>query len=385
MIKLLHRLVLLITSVSILFSVNCFASSFNESADIPVFSNASAQSYLLMDAKTGDVLSSRNPDLKLPMASTTKIMTCIVALERAVLSDEVSVHKDAVGIEGSSVYLIKDEKLKLEELLYALMLESANDAAAAIALHVSESIPAFALLMNETAKRIGMDSTVFVNPHGLSVDGHYSTARDLCKLMRYAMQNEAFRVITGTETMTISAPNGKTRFLSNHNKLLRIYEDCIGGKTGFTKKAGRCLVTSAKRGDTELVCTTLGDPDDWRDHCALFDYGFSLYSSRQIVDAGEIRFEIPVIGGKAKHVCASNRDAFSCLVRNEEKIVFSVELPRFVYAPVKEGAKIGEAIFKNGDLEIGRLPIYLDDEVIKKVEKLSFWEKIMQKISLWFD
>ncbi len=381
----LRRFILLTASFLILLPITCRASSFDGGLDVPVFSDASAHSFLLMDGKTGDVLALRNADEKLPMASTTKIMTCLVALEVAAVSDDVVVHKDAVGIEGSSVYLVKDEKLKLEELLYALMLESANDAACAIAFHISGSIPAFSDLMNETARRIGLDRTNFVNPHGLSVDGHYSTARDLCKLMRYAMQNEAFREITGTETISISAPDGKTRFLSNHNKLLRLYEECTGGKTGFTKKAGRCLVTSAKRGEKELICATLGDPDDWRDHRVLFDYGFSLYSQRQVADVKQFRFEIPVVGGEEAAVFVSNRESFEYLLRNEEKIDYHIELPRFVYAPEKEGKAVGEVIFKNGELEIFRMPLTLETDVLKREEKLSFWEKIMQKIRLWFD
>lgn len=385
MLKILKQFVLLIISLVIFLPINCRASSIEKEKAMPAFSDASAHSYLLMDAETGAVLSSRNADEKLPMASTTKIMTCLVAIERASVSDEVTVHKDAVGIEGSSVYLIKDEKLKLEELLYALMLESANDAAAAIALHVSESIPAFAHLMNETARRIGMDSTNFVNPHGLSVEGHFSTARDLCKLMCYAMKNDTFRAITSTETMSISAPDGKTRFLSNHNKLLRLYEACTGGKTGFTKKAGRCLVTSAKRGEKELVCATLGDPDDWKDHRALFDYGFSLYSQRVIAEKNQHRFEIPVVGGKNATVYASNSGSFELLLRSEEVIDSYVELPRFVYAPEKEGGAVGEVIFKNGNQVVGRLPLFLESDAVKREEKLSFWEKILQKIRLWFD
>ena len=385
MFRFLRRSAILIISFSLLFSTICSASSDTTSEVLPVFSDASAHSFLLMDGETGDVLSAKNADEKLPMASTTKIMTCVVALENAVVSDEVAIDSRAVGIEGSSVYLVKDEKLKLEELLYALMLESANDAACAIALHISDSISAFADLMNEKARSIGMESTNFVNPHGLSVDGHFSTARDLCKLMRYAMGNEAFRVITGTETISISAPNGKTRFLTNHNKLLRLYEECIGGKTGFTKKAGRCLVTSAKRGEKELICATLGDPDDWRDHRALFEYGFSLYCDRKIADVNQFRYEIPVVGGTMEKVFVSNADGFVRQLRSEEKIDFVVELPHFIYAPETKGDAVGEVIFKNGELEIGRISLFLETGVEKRQEKLSFWQKIMQKFKLWFD
>ena len=279
--------VLLLTSCVLSMAAGALGTEKKDDA-LEAFSNVSASSFFLMDGFTGSCLSQRNCDISLPMASTTKMMTCIVALEQASLSDLVEIPKEAVGVEGSSVYLKQGECLTVEELLFALMLESANDAAVAIALHVSESIDDFALLMNEKAKSLGMKSTNFRNPHGLPCEGHYSSARDLCKLLAYGMQNEAFRVFVGTGKTTISAPDSGKRFLSNHNKLLRIYDPCVGGKTGFTKEAGRCLVTAAEKNGRILICATLGDPNDWIDHVALFDYGFSLFQERKILSPFEI-------------------------------------------------------------------------------------------------
>ena len=364
--------------------ISVFASGFDSEAS-SVSADASAKAFLLMDCDTGDVLSAKSADLSLPMASTTKIMTCIVALEKAELSDEVSIPAAAVGVEGSSVYLSKGETLKLEELLYALMLESANDAAVAIALHVSGSIDDFAGLMNEKASELGLSGTHYVNPHGLPAKGHYSTARDLCKLMRYGMNNDAFRTLTGTGTVSISAPGGKTRFLSNHNKLLRLYDPCTGGKTGYTKEAGRCLVTSAKKDDKELVCATLGDPDDWRDHSSLFEYGFSLYEKREIAAPGSLCYELPVVGGEGEKVTVKNEDLLAFSLRGEEKVACEVDLPRFLYAPVRQGQVVGEAVFSRGGEEVARVSILAQQDILKREEKLTFWSRLWQKIRLCFD
>ena len=383
--KTFKRAVLILLIFAQVFSLNAFASGTSESLDIQVFSGASANSYFLIDSDSGDVLSSYNANLQLPMASTTKIMTCIVALENANLSDLVSIPQAAVGVEGSSVYLTKGETLKLEELLYALMLESANDAAVAIAFYVAGGVDEFAGMMNKKAKEIGLESTNFINPHGLPQDNHYSTARDLCFLMQYCMKNEAFRVITSTKSISISAPDGKTRFLSNHNKLLRIYDGCNGGKTGFTKKAGRCLVSSAERDGKELICATLGDPNDWKDHSNLFDYGFSLYSKKEIVSVGSFSYEIPLVGGTRDTVFVSNTETLSLPLRSDEEIKFFVELPKFLYASVDAGQKVGEVIVLNEDLELARIPLVCQGSVLKRTEKLSFWERILQNIRLWFD
>ncbi len=365
----------------IIFITPAFASKPDA---VETVAGLSAQSHCLMDADTGKVLSSSNADQVLPMASTTKIMTCILALEVASPAAEVVIPKEAVGVEGSSVYLTNGEKLSLEELLYALMLESANDAAVAIAHFIDGSIEAFAERMNQKAQTLGMTSTYFKNPHGLPCDGHYSTARDLCRLMAYCMENEVFAQITATKTKSISAPDGKTRFLSNHNRLLRSLETCIGGKTGYTKTAGRCLVTAAEEKEKTLVCATLGDPNDWKDHISLFGYGFSLYEEKRLAETESLSVEIPVVGGKEKKLRCVNADSLTLCLLADETPKMHWELPQFVYAPTEAGDVLGEAVFTLNGEEIGRVTVIARDGTEKEQLELNFFEKIWNTIKMWW-
>ncbi len=353
----------------------------SDDGSVSVSASVSAQSYCLMDADSGEILSSVGEDKPLPMASTTKLMTCLLALEKASLSDVVSIHPTAVGTEGSSVYLTKGESLSMENLLYALMLESANDAAVAIALHLSASIAEFSELMNEKAREIGMVNTTFQNPHGLPAENHKSTAKDLAILMSEALKNPAFCEIIATQTKTIPAPNGASRFLSNHNRLLRSYEACIGGKTGFTKAAGRCLVTAAEQNHKKLVCATLAAPDDWNDHQELYEYGFSLYSPVSICEAASLKFTVPVVGGTRSDLPVVNIDSVSLLLRKDQHVETVVELPRFLYAPIlMEGQALGEAVFYQNGREVKRIPLVATETVAAREVKLSLLEKIRN----WF-
>lgn len=382
--KLLQRSFVFLLLLSLISTTVVRASSYeNEDVALPVFSQVSATGYLLMDGLTGAVLSSSNADLKLPMASTTKIMTCIVALEQADLSDEVEIPREAVGVEGSSIYLVRGERLTLEELLYALMLESANDAAVAIALHVSPDVASFSELMNRKATELGLKGTHYVNPHGLPAEGHFSTARDLCKLMSYALKNEAFRVFSSTKKTTISAPDSGTRFLANHNKLLRIYDACISGKTGFTKEAGRCLVTAAEKEGRTLVCATLGDPNDWLDHIALYDDGFSQFSKNQIVEVNQITRSVPLVGGTEPFVDVRNDEGLSFFLRPDEMLEMRVELPRFAYADVEKGQNLGYLVYSLKGNDVKRIRLVSTKRVQKRNEKMTFWEKVIQRLKLW--
>lgn len=380
------RIIVILVVLSIFPQIVVGASSYMDILDSnPAFSELSAKSFYLMDGLTKTALSSKNPDLPLPMASTTKIMTCIVALEKAALSDIVMIPKEAVGIEGSSVYLVEGECLTLEELLFALMLESANDAAIAIALHVCDDVDAFVDLMNEKAVELGMFGTHFVNPHGLPAEGHVSTAKDLCLLLSYALKNNAFSHYSGTKSITIDAPNSSKRFLSNHNKLLRIYDSCIAGKTGYTKEAGRCLVTAAEKNGRILICATLGDPNDWNDHISLFEYGFSLYEETLIFSEAELTSALPVVGGEQMQVLVSNKEGFSFWLKYDEIYKMEIELPAFEFAPVYEGDVLGEAVISVNGIEVRRIELFAKSTVTKRNDKLSFWENILQKIKIWMD
>ena len=211
----------------------------------PATPGVSASAAILMEAESGTVVFEKNADEMRSMASTTKIMTGLLALETEDPQTLVTVSPKAVGVEGSSVYLYQNEQLTVEDLVYAVMLESANDAAAAVAIHVAGSIEAFAELMNRKAESLGMTHTHFSNPHGLDAADHYTTARDLATLARYALQNEEFRTVVSTKRRVIPLRgNEGARLLLNHNRLLRSYSGAIGVKTGFTKKSGRCLPPS---------------------------------------------------------------------------------------------------------------------------------------------
>ena len=234
----------------------------------------SARSAALYDPSSKTFLYTKNADERLPMASTTKIMTALVAIENASLDQSVAVSDEAIGTEGSSLYLKRGEILSMGDLLRGLMLRSANDAAAAIAYEISGSIEAFAEKMNEKAAIIGAESTHFTNPHGLDDTAHYTTAKDLAIIAAEALGNETFLSIVSTSKYIIKNTDGEARLLTNHNKLLSLYDGAIGVKTGFTKKSGRCLVGAAERDGTRLISVTINAPDDWNDHQALLDYGF---------------------------------------------------------------------------------------------------------------
>ena len=244
----------------------------------------SAKSAALYDPSSKSFLFTKNADLRLPMASTTKIMTALVAIENASLEKSVSISDEAVGTEGSSLYLKQGEIMTMGDLLMGLMLRSANDAALAIAYEISGSVEAFAEKMNEKAALIGADSTHFTNPHGLDDKEHYTTAKDLAIITAEALNNSTFLKIVSTEKCIIKNADGEARLLTNHNKLLKLYDGAIGVKTGFTKKSGRCLVGAAERDGARLISVTINAPDDWNDHKTLFDYGFYKLKSVPITE-----------------------------------------------------------------------------------------------------
>ena len=282
----------------------------------------SAKSAILVHADTGTVLYEKNADEHMLIASTTKIMTAIVVLEHCELDDTVEVDARSAGIEGSSMYIKAGETYTVEELLYGLLLVSGNDAASALALHVSENIEDFAALMNEKAAELGMTESSFKNAHGLDEDGHYSTARDMAKLAAYCMENEDFARIAGTVSHTVGEQT-----LVNHNRLLREYEGCIGLKTGYTMAAGRTLVSCAERDGARYVCVTLNDPDDWDDHKALYDWAFANYSFAEVIPAG-LSHEVPVISGAESSAVAQTEGSARALIKNGESYALRAALVR---------------------------------------------------------
>ena len=283
----------------------------------------------VIERDSGRVLYSYNENVKLPMASTTKIATCITVIENANLDEVVTIPQSAVGIEGSSIYLKKGEKLTVRQLLYGLMLRSGNDCAVALALHVGKSVENFAKMMNETAIKAGATNTNFVNPHGLHDDNHYTTALDLARISAYAMKNKDFYEIVSTKQKKI--PNGEEeyeRVLINKNKILYRVEGADGIKTGFTKKAGRCLVSSATRNGMNVICVVLNCPDMFERSERLIDRAFLEYELVEIVSRRLIA-EAEVKGGKIKTVGLSPNTEFYYPLKEDEKEMFVYLTRRF--------------------------------------------------------
>jgi D-alanyl-D-alanine carboxypeptidase (penicillin-binding protein 5/6) len=251
-----------------------------------ISTNARASS--VIDVKSSRIVFEENGDERLPIASLTKVMTAIVAIENGTLTQTVKVGNNAYGKEGSSLYLKLGEEMTLHTMLYGLMLRSGNDAATAIAEHVGGSLEGFVYLMNEKARMLGMKNSSFKNPHGLDEEGHYSSANDMAVLTAYALQNKVFQEIVKTKVKTAPNPNESWHYKwYNKNKMLSMYEGADGVKTGYTTLARRTLITSATRNDQQFAVVTLNDGDDWNDHRKLFDAAFHHYPMTSIVKKGE--------------------------------------------------------------------------------------------------
>lgn len=273
-----HRIVSISLLISIVLLFESAAAVAAPETGLPPEPANHAQAAALIDVSSGRILYEKEGDNQMRIASLTKIMTAIVAIEHGNLKDKVTVSRNAFGKEGSSLFLKLGEQMKLEDMLYGLMLRSGNDAATAIAEHVGGSEEGFVFLMNAKAEQLGLEHSHFANPHGLDVEGHYSTANDMAKLTAYALRNPVFREIVKTETRKAPNPNEQWDYSwHNKNKMLRLYEGADGVKTGYTKKAFRCLVSSATRNGRQLVAVTLNDGDDWNDHGRMLDYGFRYY------------------------------------------------------------------------------------------------------------
>ena len=311
--------------------------------------SVSAESAVLIDASSNKVIYEKNSDRRMGMASTTKIMTALVAAERCDINKEITVSPLAVGVEGSSIYLYEGERFTLEELLYALLLRSANDAAAAIAIAVGGSIEGFAEMMNEKASRMGLENTNFTNPHGLYDKEHYTTAYDLAVISSHLLKNETLKNIVSTYKITIpfSDNSENTRFLVNHNKMLKMYDGAIGVKTGFTKATGRCLVSAAERDGLTLIAVTLNAPDDWNDHKKMLDSGFDNYECVTIADVGEFSYPIALVGGKEEFVRLTNAEPLKAtLPKSRDSIKCKVETyHRFEFAPTYPKTELGKVSF----------------------------------------
>ena len=341
---------------------------------IPVYAQedppeTAAKAALVLHGESGTVLCEENADEFLPIASTTKIMTALIVLEQCDLSDLVTIQPEDTGIEGSGMGFEAGEVYTVEELLYGLMLASGHDVAAALARYTAGSEAAFAELMNEKAAALGLRQTHFENPHGLDAEGHGSTARELALLAAAAMENPDFREIVATERKTV----GDKTYV-NHNRLLRSYPGAIGVKTGYTMAAGRILVSCAKREDMELICVTISDPEDWDDHAALLDWAFEHYAWRVCRAVG---YRLPVFSGQDDACLVLPEHAPALLTERGERLHFRAELPRFVFAPISPGQKLGTLTVTAENGAQASVPLVCAGSVeADKQVPLSFAERI---------
>lgn len=337
-----------------------------------------ARAYLLMDAVTGRILIEKNSQMRLPMASTTKIMTAIVALEKGDLSSKVTVSRMAASIGGSSFHLIVGETMSLENLLYGLLLPSGNDAAIAIAEHIGGDVETFVEMMNQKAREIGAENTSFKNPHGLDEPGHYTTARDLALITRYALNIPKFKEIVSTKDIVIN--EGKyPRHIYNTNRLLRISDNIDGVKTGYTGKAGKCLVATAQKNGFRLISIVLGAQDHFSTSLRLINYGFDNYELKKLASKDSVYAAVPVKGGIVKKAVAVAGEDVTLPLSEKEKVRINISVPPFIQAPVYKNQVLGE------------IQIYVDSKLIYSaplvsiydIRKKSLFDNFYKMIKIW--
>ena len=330
-----------------------------------------AASAILVDGETGRVLYEKNSHDRHLIASTTKLMTALVAVESGTSPDKKIVVKPEYQAEGSSMYLKAGETLTLRELLYGLLLVSGNDAALAVAGGCAGDVETFVGWMNDKAAELGMADTHFANPNGLDDDAHYSTAADMALLAREVYHSGELMEIVSTKSVTLG-----TRALTNHNKLLWRYEGCLGMKTGYTDAAGRTLVSCARRGDQSLIAVTLKDPDDWVDHAALFDYGFETYTTYTLARKGTEYRPVRVLGSLVPQVEVEMASTVTYPLTGEERVRAALRLPAQVEAPVKKGAVAGQLTYYLGDEKIGETYLLYAADVPVNEPRLTLFQRI---------
>ncbi len=325
--------------------------------------DTSATAAILMDVDSGRVLYERNAGARMLIASTTKLLTALVAIRDGNLADTVKVSREAAYTEGSSMYLKEGEELTLETLLYGLLLCSGNDAAVAVAEHVGGSVEGFVERMNDTALALGMEHSSFANPNGLDHEDHYSTARDMALLARAAVENETLLRIASTRTVSIGG-----RTMTNHNKLLGYLDGCVGLKTGYTRAAGRTLVSCAERNGQRLVAVTLQDGNDWADHQSLYEYGYAAYPARRAAQLGHALSQAAVKGGMRDTVSLIAADSFAWPLAQGEALETDIRLDRELAAPLRAGAQVGQAVFTLNGREVGRVALLCGETVPLQAE-----------------
>lgn len=352
----------------------CIASSFlniqsvsakSENAGTAV--NYGAKAAILIEAESGRVIFSQNINERLPMASTTKIMTSMIALEQEDLDSEFVVDSQAIQVEGSSMGLKEGDIVSMRDLVYGMLLPSGNDAANCAAVRISGSQAEFVKLMNERAEQLGLSDTHFVTPSGLDADGHYSSAYDMAMLTREAMKNPDFREICSQYRAQLSFGNPPyERWLKNHNKLIEMYDGCIGVKTGFTDNAKRCLVSATERDGVTLICVTLNAPDDWNIHSDMYNRAFNSMTRRSLEDYIPKEITLPVSGGidtSSVRVCPSQIPYAFLSEQEFSQVKADITLDKFAFAPLKKGDCVGKAVFTLNGEELASVDLVCDSDV----------------------
>lgn len=325
--------------------------------------SVSAKAAVVISADTGEVIFSQNSDEKLPMASTTKIMSTLLCIESGDLYEPFVVDSDAIRVEGSSMGLQEGDTVTKYALCCGMLLPSGNDAANAAAVKIAGSIEAFAEMMNDRAQEMGLSKTYFVTPSGLEGEGHGSSAYDMAILAMEALKNETFREICSSETMKLEYGNPPyTRWLKNTNKLLTLYSGTYGVKTGFTDEAGRCLVSACSRGGKNLICVTLNDRNDWNDHMDLYDRCFGM--TKSISPELPAEFTADVAGAKEEFLSVGYDPVKLTVYESDaDDFEYKLAIPPFVYAPVKIGDEVGELLICRNGKELRRIPLYAAEDV----------------------
>ena len=345
----------------------------------------SAQSAVVLTADTGAVLFEKDGHTPRPVASTTKIMTALLALEAAQERGDplVDITQEMVAVEGSSMGLQAGDSISLTGLAAGMLLASGNDAANAAALYLDGSLESFAARMNQRAAALGMEDTHFVTPSGLDGEdaqglGHLSTAYDMALLARAALEDQAFRQLCSSPSLAVEfAEPVKRVTYTNHNKLLTQYQGCVGVKTGFTKEAGRCLVSAAERDGALLIAVTLNAPNDWQDHAALLDYGFTQVEPYQLA-GGDVRLTVPVVGSPVEAVSlrGSNGGEVTLPLGQGAQVERVVHAPKFLYAPVEPGEQVGEICWYLEGQLLGSAPLTAAGAAPLQEKAPSLWERL---------
>ena len=338
----------------------------------------SAKSACIMTADTNEIIYEKYSDIRLPMASTTKMMTALVAAESGKWDEVATVSLNAQNQIGSKIYLKENDRMSLSNLVSGMMLNSGNDAAVAVAEHISGDVDRFAEEMNLYAKKIGANNTSFDNPSGLDDEDHYSTAYDLALIASEVIKSERLSPIIKSKELKISNQRGEVTYLRNHNKLLWTYEGMLGVKTGFTKKAGRCLVTAAERGGVTLIAVTLSAPNDWDDHRKMLDYGFESCESDTVIQKGEKLAEIE-IGDKVINLVSNKEVMLSDVKGKKEEREVIVKTIKNAKGPINAGEKLGYAEIIQNEKTVAIVDLVAERDV--SGEKDSF----ISKIKKWFN